>query len=76
MLPEPLEMATQAYELRLEGDTIDKALVLESVELFSEIVHSVKEGLSESRTAHLWFQYLDLLGIFGKDPESWIKWQH
>ena len=67
MLPEPFEKAKQAYESLFEGDHIDEAKVSETAELIYEIVQSAKERLSESRTARLWFQYLDLLQILGKN---------
>ena len=67
MLPEILKKAKQAYELLFEGDTIDEVQVSGAAELIHEIVHSVKEQLSDSRTAHLYFQYLDLLRIWRKN---------
>lgn len=56
-----------AYESLLEGDDIDEVQVSEAAELIYEIVQSAKERLSESRTARLWFQYMDLLGILRKN---------
>jgi len=60
VVPESLEKAKQAYELVVEGDTTDEAHASEAAELIHEIAYSVKERLSESKTACLWFWYFEL----------------